>query len=110
MKEINDIIKAYDEAVRQGKRTALATVVHLFGGFGILSFLIGSIITLYLIGDKIYAITNHLKFRNVTDNPLFFLALVAIIIGVQLFVAGFIGELMTRNSEKVTDYQIRETV
>lgn len=84
--------------------------MHLFGGFGILSFMIGTIITLYLIGDKIYAIANHLKFRNVTDNPLFFLALVAIIIGVQLFVAGFIGELMTRNSDKATDYQIRETV
>lgn len=84
--------------------------MHLFGGFGILSFFVGTIITLYLIGDKVYAITNHLKFRNVTDNPLFFLALVAIIIGVQLFVAGFIGELMTRNSDKVTDYQIRETI
>ena len=84
--------------------------MHLFGGFGILSFFIGTVITLYLIGEKVYAIANHLKFRNVTDNPLFFLALVAIIIGVQLFVAGFIGELMTRNSDKVTDYQIRETV
>jgi glycosyltransferase involved in cell wall biosynthesis len=84
--------------------------MHLFGGFGILSFFIGTMITFYLIGEKVYAIANHLKFRNVTDNPLFFLALVAIIIGVQLFVAGFIGELMTRNSDKVTDYQIRETV
>ncbi|MBB6003312.1 glycosyltransferase family 2 protein [Arcicella rosea] len=84
--------------------------MHLFGGFGILFFLIGSFITIYLIGDKIYAIANHIKFRNVTDNPLFFMALVAIIIGVQLFVAGFIGELMTRNSEKTTDYQIREKV
>lgn len=84
--------------------------MHLFGGFGILFFLIGSFITIYLIGDKIYSIANHIKFRNVTDNPLFFMALVAIIIGVQLFVAGFIGELMTRNSEKTTDYQIREKV
>jgi len=84
--------------------------MHLFGGFGILSFFIGTVITFYLIGKKVYAITNQLKFRNVTDNPLFYLALVAIIIGVQLFVAGFIGELMTRNSDKVTDYQIRETV
>ena len=84
--------------------------MHLFGGFGILSFLIGTMITLYLIGEKIYAITKHLKFRNVTDNPLFFLALVAIIIGVQLFVAGFVGELMTQNSDKTTDYQIKETV
>ncbi len=84
--------------------------MHLFGGFGVLSFFIGTMITLYLISEKVYAIAKHLKFRNVTDNPLFFLALVAIIIGVQLFVAGFIGELMTRNSDKVTDYQIRETV
>lgn len=84
--------------------------MHLFGGFGILSFFIGTTITLYLIVKKFYAIANHLKFRNVTENPLFFLALLAIIIGVQLFVAGFIGELMTRNSDKVTDYQIRETV
>ena len=84
--------------------------MHLFGGFGILFFMIGSFITVYLIGDKVYAIANHLKFRNVTDNPLFFMALVSIIIGVQLFMAGFIGELMTRNSEKTTDYQIREKV
>jgi glycosyltransferase involved in cell wall biosynthesis len=84
--------------------------MHLFGGLGVFSFLIGTFITLYLIGDKIYSITQNMKFRNVTDNPLFYLALVAIIIGSQLFLAGFIGELMTMNSDRTTNYQIREEV
>ena len=84
--------------------------MHLFGSFGILSFFSGSIITLWLIGEKLYNITQHLKYRNVTDNPLFFLALVAIILGVQLFLAGFIGELMVTNSDKTTDYQIKEEI
>ncbi|MHA8099227.1 glycosyltransferase family 2 protein [Aquirufa aurantiipilula] len=84
--------------------------MHLFGSLGILSFFSGSIITLWLIGEKLYNITQHLKYRNVTDNPLFFLALVAIILGVQLFLAGFIGELMVTNSDKTTDYQIKEEI
>jgi hypothetical protein len=46
----------------------------------------------------------------VTDNPLFFLALVAIILGVQLFLAGFIGELLITNSDKTTNYQIKEEI
>ncbi|MDI9859536.1 glycosyltransferase family 2 protein [Flectobacillus roseus] len=82
--------------------------MHLFGSLGIFSFLVGLFITLYLIGDKIYSIANHIPFRNITDNTWFYLALVAIIIGSQLFLAGFIGELLTMNSDRTTDYQIRE--
>jgi hypothetical protein len=63
-----------------------------------------------LIGEKLYNIANNLKYRNVTDNPLFFLALVAIILGVQLFVAGFLGELLITNSDKTTQYQIKEEI
>jgi hypothetical protein len=59
---------------------------------------------------KIYNIAYNLKYRNVTDNPLFFLALVAIILGVQLFLAGFIGELLITNSDKTTNYQIKEEI
>ena len=88
---------------RYGKRP-----MHLFGSLGIFSFLVGLFITLYLIGDKIYSIANHIPFRNITDNTWFYLALVAIIIGSQLFLAGFIGELLTMNSDRTTDYQIRE--
>lgn len=84
--------------------------MHLFGSLGILSFFSGSLITLWLIGVKLYNIANNFKYRNVTDNPLFFLALVAIILGVQLFVAGFLGELLITNSDKTTQYQIKEEI
>jgi len=84
--------------------------MHLFGSLGILSFLTGSALTVYLIGVKLYNIAYNLKYRNVTDNPLFFLALVAIILGVQLFLAGFIGELLITNSDKTTNYQIKEEI
>ena len=85
--------------------------MHLFGSFGTLSFFIGTIITIYLISEKLYNIANHLKYRNVTDNPLFFLALVAIILGVQLFLAGFLGEMLVRQStNKTGDYLIADQV
>jgi glycosyltransferase involved in cell wall biosynthesis len=84
--------------------------MHLFGSLGILSFLTGSALTIYLMGVKIYNIAYNLKYRNITDNPLFFLALVAIILGVQLFLAGFIGELLITNSDKTTNYQIKEEI
>ena len=84
--------------------------MHLFGSLGIFSFFSGTILTTWLIGEKLYNITKHLKYRNVKDNPLFYLALVAIILGVQLFLAGFIGELLITNSDKTTDYKIKEEV
>lgn len=84
--------------------------MHIFGSLGILSFLAGTLITFWVIGEKLYNIANNLKYRNVTDTPLFFLALVAIILGVQLFVAGFLGELLITNSDKTTQYQIKEEI
>jgi glycosyltransferase involved in cell wall biosynthesis len=84
--------------------------MHLFGSLGILSFFSGTLITMWVIGEKLYNIANQLRYRNVTDNPLFFLALVAIILGVQLFVAGFLGELLITNSDKTTQYQIKEEI
>ncbi|MGA0558970.1 glycosyltransferase family 2 protein [Larkinella sp. VNQ87] len=83
--------------------------MHFFGTFGTLSFFVGTLITVYLIGEKLYNIANQMKYRNVTDNPLFFLALVAIILGVQLFLAGFLGEMLVRQStHKTGDYLIAE--
>jgi glycosyltransferase involved in cell wall biosynthesis len=85
--------------------------MHFFGAWGTFSFLVGTLITLYLIAHKIYLIFSGEKFRNVTDNPLFFLALVAIIIGVQLFLAGFIGEMMVKQSTvKQADYLVVEKI
>lgn len=84
--------------------------MHFFGLLGSLSFLTGFIITCWLIFEKIYGLSKGLKVREVVDQPLFFLALVAIIIGVQLFVTGFIAELMTSNQAKEPEYKIDEEI
>jgi len=85
--------------------------MHLFGGLGTLSFFVGTVLTTYLIGEKLYNIAHQIRYRNVTDNPLFFLALVAIILGVQLFLTGFLGEMLVRqNQHKTADFQIAERI
>jgi len=83
--------------------------MHFFGTLGSLSFLFGLIVTIWLIADKIYRIHNQLRVREVTEQPLFYLALIALVIGVQLFLAGFLGEMVTINSGKKNDYLIAET-
>lgn len=83
--------------------------MHFFGTLGMLSFLVGLIITLWLIGEKVYKIYYKIPVRDIVDQPLFFLALVAIIIGAQLFLAGFLAELLSMNNQKEGDYLISET-
>lgn len=84
--------------------------MHFFGLLGTMSFLTGFIITGWLIIQKICGLSKGLKVRDVVDQPLFFLALVAIIIGVQLFVTGFLAELMTSNQAKEAEYKIDEEI
>jgi glycosyltransferase involved in cell wall biosynthesis len=84
--------------------------MHFFGLLGSFSFFTGFLITCWLIFEKIYGLSKGLKVREVVDQPLFFLALVAIIIGVQLFVTGFIAELMTSNQSKEAEYKIDEEI
>jgi glycosyltransferase involved in cell wall biosynthesis len=85
--------------------------MHFFGSLGTFSFLLGLIFTVKLLWDKIYSIYISgvpLK-REVTEQPLFFLALVAVVLGVQLFLAGFIAELWAQRSNPGDDYVIAET-
>jgi glycosyltransferase involved in cell wall biosynthesis len=84
--------------------------MHFFGLLGSLSFVTGFLITCWLIFEKIYGLSKGLKVREIVDQPLFFLALVALIIGIQLFVTGFIAELMTSNQSKEAEYKIGEEV
>ena len=85
--------------------------MHFFGTFGTLSFLIGTVLAVWLIVEKLVHIAQGVKFRNATDNPLFYFGLVAIILGVQLFLAGFLGEMLVRQSlNKTTDTLIAERV
>ncbi|GAB3556844.1 glycosyltransferase family 2 protein [Spirosoma fluminis] len=85
--------------------------MHFFGTFGTLSFFIGTVLALWLIVDKLINIAQGVKFRNATDNPLFYFGLVAIILGVQLFLAGFLGEMLVRQSlNRSGEYQVAERV
>lgn len=73
--------------------------MHFFGTLGVISFFIGFVISAWLIGEKIYARFYHTKIpRDIVDKPLFYIALLLVIIGVVLFLAGFIGELFARYS------------
>lgn len=80
--------------------------MYFFGGLGTLMFLIGGATAIYLIIEKLYKQAHLLPIRTVTDQPLFFIAVGAAIIGVQLFLAGFIGELIGRNSSDRNRYLI----
>ena len=73
-------------------------------------FLAGGVIALWLIIAKVVSQTNGLKFRPVTDQPLFYLALVALVIGVMLFLAGFVCEMISRNSQERNHYNIKERI
>lgn len=82
--------------------------MHFFGFTGLMTFIAGGIIAIWLIIDKLIAQSHGMRFRPVTDQPLFYLALVALIIGVMLFLAGFICEMISRNSNERNHYNIRE--
>lgn len=85
--------------------------MHFFGTMGALSFLSGTVMALWIIGEKLYHIAKHIPYsREVVDQPLFYIALVAIIVGFQLFLTGFIAELVSRNSPERNTYQIEKTV
>ena len=82
--------------------------MHFFGFTGILMFLIGGIMTIWVIVEKLIQQSHGLDFRPVTEQPLFYLALVAVILGFQLFLTGFLGEMVSRNSQERNHYNIRE--
>jgi hypothetical protein len=85
--------------------------MHLFGTLGVLSFLAGTIMAICIIADNLYHIYAHTKYsRDVTDQPLFYISLVAVIIGVQLFLTGFIAELVSRSAPERNSYHIEKTI
>ena len=84
--------------------------MHFFGTLGSISFLSGFFITIYIIFQKIWSIFKEQSFRDIVDQPLFYLALVAIILGVQLFLAGFLAEMYTMANEKNSHYLLIEKV
>ena len=82
--------------------------MHFFGFTGILMFLTGGILAIWIIAEKLIQQANGLIYRPVTEQPLFYLALVAVLLGFQLFLSGFICEMVSRNSQERNKYNIRE--
>ena len=82
--------------------------MHFFGFTGILMFLAGYVIAVWLIVAKLIHQAGGMHFRPVTDQPLFYLALLAVVLGVMLFLAGFICEMISRTSTERNKYNIKE--
>ena len=80
--------------------------MHFFGSLGTLMFLFGFLSAAWLGAQKLYFISRGIRTGLVTDSPYFYLALTAMIMGTQLFLAGFLGELISRNSTERNTYQI----
>lgn len=81
--------------------------MHFFGYSGLFMFLVGGVMTVWIIVEKLVNQANGLKYRAVTDQPLFYLALLAVILGVILFLAGLIGEMISRSSGERNRYNIK---
>lgn len=83
--------------------------MHFFGTIGLLFFFLGGITTLFILGQKAWSLyQGDGSVRLVADQPHFYLALVLIIIGVQLFLAGFLGEIIARSATDRNNYQVSE--
>ena len=84
--------------------------MHVFGFLVTLVFIIGFLSAFALGADKLYCLANGIKQRLVTDSPFFYISLTMMMIGTQLFLAGFIGDLVSRSSSNRNDYQIEEEI
>lgn len=84
--------------------------MHFFGSLGLLMFFLGFLSTGWILGNKLYHLATHQRAALVTDQPLFFIALTAMIIGAQLFLAGFVAELVSRNSTERNHYRVADRI
>ena len=84
--------------------------MHVFGFLGTIMFFIGFVAAFILGVDKLYAVTQGIPQRLVTDSPYFYIALTMMIIGTQLFLTGFVGDLVSRSSHDRNDYKIEEEI
>ena len=82
--------------------------MHFFGYSGLFMFFVGFVMTVWIIAAKLIHQAQGLKYRAVTDQPLFYLALVAVILGVMLFLAGFLGEMIARSKSDRNHYNISD--
>lgn len=81
--------------------------MHLFGLLGTIMFILGLFFTMWMGGRKLWAVYHGIRMRLITDDPLFYIALVMVILGTQLFLAGFIAEMISRNGPDRNVYKIK---
>ena len=104
-------IKGYLDILTIGFITRFGkSPMHLFGSLGTLMFIIGFIMAGYLGVRKLVFVSHHLRAPLVTNSPFFFIALAVMIIGSFLFLTGFLGELVNRNSSERNSYLIKDKV
>ncbi len=82
--------------------------MHFFGLLGVLNFIVGLLMACWILVDKLIYVIQDKRAPLVTDSPIFYIGLVAMIIGTQLFLAGFIGELVSRSNPERNNYNIKE--
>ena len=82
--------------------------MHFFGTTGLVMFLAGFVMTVWIIVAKLVHQAQGIKFRAVTDQPLFYLALLTVVLGVMLFLAGLLGEMIARSAPERNSYNIKE--
>jgi len=104
-------IKGYLDLITIGFITRFGkSPMHLFGSLGTLMFLIGLVMAGFLGGRKLWYVSHHLRAPLVTGSPYFYIALTVMIIGTLLFLTGFLGELINRNSSERNSYLIKDKV
>ena len=84
--------------------------MHVFGFLGSLVFFLGLIAVIAIGADKLWALYNGIPQRLITDTPYFYISLTMMVLGTQLFIAGFLGDLISRSSQGRNEYQIEKTV
>jgi glycosyltransferase involved in cell wall biosynthesis len=84
--------------------------MHFFGLYGSVMFLLGFLAVIAVGVNKLVAIIEHVKAPLVTDSPYFYLAMLAMMLGTQLFLAGFVGEIVARNSTERNNYKIEKEI
>ncbi len=84
--------------------------MHFFGYPGIFMFFVGGLIALWIIIEKLVLQSSGMRFRKVTEQPLFYISLLAIILGTILFMAGFLGEMIARSGNERNKYNIKKEI
>ena len=82
--------------------------MHLFGGIGTLMFILGFVAAIYLGALKLYNLAHGIKSILITSSPYFYISLTAMILGTQLFLAGFLAELISRTSAERNKYLVEK--